>query len=121
MSIHDKDPPSTSRQSTDSRPLQAWVLRAWNTRLVRCVQNRSRTVTGAASTPGTQVAADLDGQLTRDGVAGERSDLCDLRPGGHGFPGFGDPAVTQARPSCTCWRMAWSASSRGASWRPSSF
>jgi hypothetical protein len=23
---------------------------------------------------------DLDGQLTHDGVAGERSDLCDLRP-----------------------------------------
>jgi hypothetical protein len=26
------------------------------------------------------MSADLDGQLTHDGVAGERSDLCDLRP-----------------------------------------
>jgi hypothetical protein len=28
----------------------------------------------------TRIAANLDGQLTHDGVASERSDLCDLRP-----------------------------------------
>ncbi len=41
-------------------------------------------------------AADLDGQLTHDGVAGERSDLCDLRPVVMAAPGFGDTAMTQA-------------------------
>jgi len=64
---------------------------------------------------------DLDGRLTHDGVAGERSDLCDLRPVVMAALG---PAIRRWRrqaQSCTCWRMAWSASSRGASWRPMPF
>ena len=28
MGIYNKDPPSTSTQSTDNRPLQAWVLQS---------------------------------------------------------------------------------------------
>ncbi len=41
-------------------------------------------------------SAALDGQLTHDGVAGERSDLCDLHPAVMAAPGFGDTAMTHA-------------------------
>ena len=54
---------------------------------------RGRYLLGLATPTGSRSRAarspaDLDGQLTRDGVGGERSDLCDLRP-----------AVTAARGS----------------------
>jgi hypothetical protein len=52
---------------------------------------------------GAQVPADLDGQLTHAGVAGERQiyAICARR-----CPEFGDPAMTQASANhARCWRM----------------